>query len=57
MKQLPEVITRRSAPNKYDQAPYGTRCVVVDDEKTILEHYKQISKDEENPMWEKIELL
>lgn len=48
------VLIRHSKPNKYDQAPYGTVCKVINDFKES-ETYKQISNDQDNPIWEYIE--
>jgi hypothetical protein len=48
MKQ-PQVIIRHSEPNKYDQAPYGTYCRVI--EEKWIHTYVQHSEDEDNPKW------
>lgn len=48
MKQ-PQVITRHSVPNQYDQAPYGALCEVIEANNRDL--YIQHSKDEDNPRW------
>lgn len=50
---MPSIIFRHSPPGKYDHAPQGTLCVVNEigeDEAT----YKQVSKDESVPLWEKM---
>ncbi len=43
------VLQRYSSPTKYDQAPMGTRCKIIGSE----DIYIQISRDEDNPIWEK----
>lgn len=48
---MPQIIKRYSEPHKYDQAPFGTICHVIDDNEYVLEIYKQISKDPDNPIW------
>lgn len=48
MKQ-PQFIIRHSEPNKYDQAPYGTYCRVI--EEKWIHTYVQYSEDEDNPKW------
>ena len=44
-------LVRHSAPNKYDQAPFGTKCYVyvTDVEREV---YIQRSKQENDPNWE-----
>lgn len=50
ISELPNSIIRLSKPNKFDQYPQGTECI-VDNEKSL---YLQTSSDEENPNWELI---
>lgn len=45
----PEVLKRYSAPNIYDQAPQGTKCIVTESDSKTL--YIQNSPDEDNPCW------
>lgn len=46
-------IVRYGLPNKWDQAPYGTRCrVIIDGDREDI--YIQVNVDEENPKWEPI---
>ena len=45
----PQIIKRFGPPNSYDLYPYGTICMVADG--TV---YKQISREEECPLWEDI---
>lgn len=45
----PHRIKRFGAPNLYDMHPYGTICEVSDGSL-----YKQISKDQDNPIWDKL---
>lgn len=50
----PLVLIRHSKPNKYDQAPLHSLCkVIIDHKESGL--YKQISQDEDNPIWESLE--
>lgn len=58
---MPSIIFRRSPPGQYDHAPQGTLCVVSvkcedkESEGCTHEHtYKQNSKDESVPVWEKM---
>ncbi len=44
-------IIRLSPPNQYDQAPYGTECVVLDEGRKIKEVYIQKNPDDCNPIW------
>lgn len=46
------MLVRRTPPTKYDQHEYGTLCKVTDD-KGNEEVYIQLSKDTENPIWDK----
>ncbi|MFI5332584.1 MAG: hypothetical protein ACHQVS_00615 [Candidatus Babeliales bacterium] len=46
---MKQPLYRHSAPTKYDQAPYGTLCEVINSEGNQL--YVQRSRDEENPLW------
>ena len=44
------MIVRHGPPSRIDTAPYGTLCKVTNS--TIkVEIYKQISQDEESPVW------
>ena len=43
------MISRFSAPNKYDQYPFGTRCKVIKSDRFDL--YIQFSHDENLPDW------
>ena len=47
---MEQVIVRHGHPNGYDHAPQGTICMCILD-KTV---WKQISKEEENPLWDEI---
>lgn len=42
-------IKRNSIPNKYDQLPKGTICIIENNNVKLL--YIQISRDESNPNW------
>lgn len=47
---MPPIILRLSQPTKLDHAPKGTLCLVkneLDGDNT----YRQMSDDEENPVW------
>lgn len=46
------LIIRHSKPTKYDQAPQGTVCKVVQVLSAEYTLYRQISSDEENPCWD-----
>ena len=46
-------IVRHSTPHKYDQLPFGTELVVIKG-KSSFELYQQVSKDQDNPHWEKM---
>jgi len=48
--ELPTRLVRHSAPNKFDQAPLGTECVVMK-ENGKIDLYIQKSSDENNPEW------
>lgn len=47
-------IIRHAKPTKYDLAPQGTMCKVVQALSREYFIYKQISSDEESPCWELI---
>ena len=49
-----EPIVRISAPDKYCQLPYKTKCVVMKNDR-IIEVYLQMSQDELDPNWELVE--
>lgn len=49
-EKKPETIVRYSPPNKYDEAPFLTRCIVLDKEKNRV--YVQMSKNTQEPRWE-----
>jgi hypothetical protein len=52
---LPPIIVRHSPPTKLDQAPYGTRCRVINNANksdTKVDVYIQGCLDEDNPRWE-----
>ncbi len=51
----PKVLNRYGKPGQYDTVPYGTICRVQSE--TLGQHdiYRQISNDENNPLWELIE--
>jgi len=44
----PLAIKRVGPPNAYDKYPWGTICIVNDGSL-----YRQISKNEENPVWDR----
>lgn len=46
----PVLIVRYGVPNKYDHAPYGSKCTVILND---LDHatYIQTSHDENEPLW------
>jgi hypothetical protein len=49
------ILSRYGEPNKFDQHPQGTLCKVwvgLDGDYMV---YKQMSSDENNPVWEQIE--
>lgn len=46
-------IERFGEPNKFDQYPYGTECIVK--EESGYRTFKQMSQDEENPRWEQVD--
>ena len=56
---MPNKIYRHAQPNQYAVAPYGTLCFVSKpfeskdlEWRTVeAEVYKQISKDEDRPLW------
>ncbi len=48
---LPTVIKRHSVPTSLDQAPKGTKCLVIG-ETEAYEIYIQISPHEDDPKWE-----
>lgn len=45
------IIKRYAAPNKMDQSPKGTICIVHSMLSKGRELYEQISEDWENPIW------
>lgn len=47
---MTDKIYRHGTPNKYDCAPFGTKCYVLVGN-WIYEVYEQISHDENNPEW------
>jgi hypothetical protein len=47
------IIKRMAPPNKYDQHPFGTECIVVVND-AIKDRYVQNSKDESEPNWQLI---
>ena len=49
-----KIIERVGQPSKLDQAPYGTRCHVMNSSGKPKEIYMQTNADEENPIWEYI---
>lgn len=46
------MLIRRTPPTKYDHHEYGALCKVVDTQGNE-EIYVQLSRDPENPLWEK----
>lgn len=48
-------LIRYSAPGKYDEAPIGTECIVINSGEAPKMLYRQMSQDETNPLWECIE--
>lgn len=48
-------VVRYSAPGKFDQAPYGSLCDVINGFGQKIDSYMQCSKDEEHPRWERID--
>lgn len=45
------ILKRMAPPNRYDQHPYGTECIVVVNN-AIKDRYVQNSKDEAEPNWQ-----
>jgi hypothetical protein len=52
MVPTPKVLQRYGAPHKFDQFPQGTLCRVTVGLDGDFEMYKQVSPDEEKPIWE-----
>lgn len=50
-------IYRYGPPSKYDHAPYGSLCIssVFTPDGHVVTRYYQTNKDEDNPVWEKID--
>jgi hypothetical protein len=48
------IIKRFDAPNKMDQVPKGTICIVYAAFRKSREVWEQMSEDWENPHWEQI---
>ena len=51
LEQMPKVFTRFSEPSQLDTADQGTLILVMKDFPKRYELYKQISSNEENPVW------
>lgn len=49
-QQKSEYLKRYGEPTCYDQAPYGTKCMVNNQR-----WFMQMSKDEEQPQWVEIQ--
>jgi hypothetical protein len=52
MDKSPLILNRYGEPNKFDHCPEGTICKVMMGANGEYVLYKQISPDEENPVWE-----
>lgn len=52
MVNAPKILYRYGIPNKFDQAALGTICRAELGSDGQVEIYKQVSQDEENPLWE-----
>jgi hypothetical protein len=48
------MLIRYGKPSKYDHAPYGTPCKVVNALSDDFTLYLQVSDNEENPVWHEI---
>lgn len=48
----PLCIVRAAKPNKYDQAPKNSICKVVKALSNEYDIYRQLSSDNDNPIWE-----
>jgi hypothetical protein len=48
------VIIRHGAPSKYDHAPFGAACKLINQSRDGFELFIQYSKDETNPIWESL---
>lgn len=51
------MIIRHSKPSKLDQACFGTECKVVTTLSKEYDIYRQMSMNEENPLWVYIETV
>ena len=51
--ELPKVIKRFSTPNKMDQLPKGTVCIVYNAFDEEQETWEQVNEDRESPSWQK----
>lgn len=55
---VPSILLRYGPPNKFDIAPYLTRCkVTVSSFAKACEIYVQMSHDPENPRWELVDTI
>jgi len=48
----PKILNRYGKPGRYDMVPYGTLCKVSSGDSGEFEVYRQISEDENVPLWE-----
>ncbi len=48
------IIKRYGAPNKMDQCPKGTICVVQCTSTLEKKYWEQISNDQDNPSWQEM---